>query len=79
MLAKGQLAEEHPDNPHFSSVMAEGLVMRNHYVWHDIIQLNSHFVHKVTHRNLVCSYNIIYNVIPLHNKLITNILAYYAD
>lgn len=80
MLAKGELAEEHPDNPHFSSVMAEvyiGLSDEESLRLAQRHNSNSHFVHKVTHRDLVCSY--IYNVIPLHNKVITNILAYYAD
>ena len=55
MLAKIQLTEEHPNNPYFTVAMAEvylglsdeeALRLARH-------NLNSHFVHKLTHRDLV--------------------------
>lgn len=56
MLAKSQLAKEYPDNPYFSSAMAEvyvGLTDEESLRLAQRHNSNSHFVHKVTHRNLV--------------------------
>ena len=53
MLAKAQLTEEFPENPFFSTEVyvslpdEEALRLAQHH------NLNSHFVHKLAHRDLV--------------------------
>ena len=56
MLAKNQLADEFPDNPYFTTAMAEvyvGLTDEEALRLAQRHNLNSHFVHKLTHRDLV--------------------------
>ena len=56
MLAKIQLTEEHPNNPYFTVAMAEvylGLSDEEALRLAQRHNLNSHFVHKLTHRDLV--------------------------
>ena len=56
LMAKVQLAEEYPDNPFFKTVLAEVFVGLSDEESLRLAQrhnLNSHFVHKVTHRDLV--------------------------
>lgn len=56
MLAKTQLAEAHPNNPLFKSVIAEVYVGLSDEEALRLAQRHnqtSHFVHKVTHRDLV--------------------------
>lgn len=59
LVAKGQLAEEYPDNPFFQTAMAEVYVGLSDEEALRLAQrhnLNSHFVHKVTHRDLVSTW-----------------------
>ena len=56
MLAKAQLAQEFPENPFFSTATAEVYVGLSDEEALRLAQrhnLNSHFVHKLTHRDLV--------------------------
>ena len=56
LVAKEQLIEEHPDNPFFQVVLADvyvGLTDEEALRLAQRHNLNSHFVHKVTHRDLV--------------------------
>ena len=56
MLAKAQLAEEFPENPFFNTVAAEVYVALSDEEALRLAQrhnLNSHFVHELTHRDLV--------------------------
>ena len=56
MLAKSHLSNEYPDNPHFSTAMAEvyvGLLDEESLRLAQRHNSNSHFVHRVTHRDLV--------------------------
>ena len=55
-VAKEQLMEEHPDNPFFQVALADvyvGLTDEEALRLAQRHNLNSHFVHKVTHRDLV--------------------------
>ena len=57
LVAKTQLMSEYPDNPFFGMAMAEvyvGLSDEESLRLAQRHNLNSHFVHKVTHRDLVC-------------------------
>ena len=56
LMAKQQLSQEYPDNPYYSSVLADvyaGLTDEEALRLAQRHNLNSHFVHKVTHRDLV--------------------------
>ena len=56
MLAKIQLTEEHPNNPYFTVAMAEVYLGLSDEEASRLAQrhnLNSHFVHKLTHCDLV--------------------------
>ena len=56
LVAKTQLMEEYADNPFFKVTMAEvyvGLTDEESLRLAQRHNLNSHFVHKVTHRDLV--------------------------
>ena len=56
LVAKTQLAEEYPENPFYTTVMAEVFVGLSDEEALRLAQrhnLTSHFVHKVTHRDLV--------------------------
>ncbi len=68
MLAKIQLAEEYPDNPYFTVAMAEvylGLSDEEALRLAQRHNLNSHFVHKLTHRDLVSKFLVYGNHIIL--------------
>ena len=57
MVAKQQLSEEYPENPFFKSVLADVYVGLSD---EESLRLachntTSHFVHKVTHRDIVMS------------------------
>jgi len=57
LMAKQQLLQEYPDNPFYSSVLADvyvGLTDEESLRLAQRHNQNSHFVHKVTHRDLVC-------------------------
>ncbi len=56
LMAKRQLCEEYPDNPFFNVALTEVYVNLSDEEALRLAQrhnLNSHFVHKVTHRDLV--------------------------
>lgn len=56
LLAKNQLTEEYPENPYYKVALAEvylGLSDEQSLRLAQRHNHNSHFVHKVTHRNLV--------------------------
>ena len=56
LVAKTQLMSEYPNNPFFKSVMADvhiGLTDEEALRLAQCHNLNSHFIHKVTHRDLV--------------------------
>ena len=56
-MAKQQLSQEYPDNPFYASVLADvyvGLTDEEPFRLAQRHNLNSHFVHKVSHRDLVC-------------------------
>ncbi len=58
LIAKNQLMEEYPGNPFFKAVTADVYVGLNDEEALRLAQrhnLNSHFVHHVTHRDLVCT------------------------
>lgn len=58
LVAKTQLMDEYPDNPFYKVVMAEvyiGLSDEEALRLAQRHNLNSHFIHKVTHRDLVSS------------------------
>ena len=57
LMAKQQLLQEYPDNPFYSSVLADVYVGLTDEESLRLVQRhnqNSHFIHKVTHRDLVC-------------------------
>jgi len=57
LVAKNQLREEHPENPFFQETAAEiyvGLTDEQSLRLAQRHNANSHFVHKITHRDLVC-------------------------
>ena len=56
LVAKKQLAEEHPENPFFQQAVADvyiGLSDEQALRLAQRHNINSHFVHKITHRDLV--------------------------
>ena len=56
MVAKQQLSEEYPENPFFKSVLAEVYVGLSDEESLQLAQRHnttSHFIHKVTHRDMV--------------------------
>ena len=56
LLAKTQLSEQHPENPFYKTAMAEVYVALSDELSLRLAQRhnqNSHFVHKITHRDLV--------------------------
>ena len=56
LMAKQQLSQEYPDNPYYSSVLADVYVCLTDEEALRLAQRhneNSNFVHKVTHRDLV--------------------------
>ena len=62
LIAKSQLVAEYPENPFFKSCMAEVYIGLNDEEALRLSQrhnLTSHFVHEVTHRDLVSIYIII--------------------
>ena len=66
MLAKSQLSEEYPENQHFSTVMAEiyiGLTDEEALRLAQRHNLNSHFVHRLTHRDLVSRFTLIWQAL----------------
>ena len=59
LIAKSQLVVEYPENPFFKSCMAEVYVGLNDEEALRLAQrhnLTSHYVHDVTHRDLVSIY-----------------------
>ena len=57
--AKLELTKEHPDNPFFKEALAEVYTSLSDEQALRLAQrhnANSHFVHKITHRDLVCMY-----------------------
>lgn len=57
LLAKNQLSDEYPDNPYFKVTLADVYIDLSDEMALRLAQrhnLNSHFTHKVTHRDLVC-------------------------
>lgn len=65
LIAKTQLMEEYADNPFFKAAMAEvyvGLTDEEALRLAQRHNLNSHFVHKVTHRDLVICFFFIMHV-----------------
>ncbi len=68
MLAKVQLADEYPDNPYFATAMAEvylGLTDEEALRLAQRHNLNSHFVHKLTHHDLVSFFLTIHTAFPV--------------
>lgn len=69
LMAKSQLISEIPDNPYFKNCLAEVYVGLSNEEALRLSQRHnqtSHFVHSVTHRDLVCLYTsicIIYIVV----------------
>lgn len=58
LTAKNELTEEYPDNPFFQQTLAEvytGLTDEQALRLAQRHNLNAHFVHKITHRELVSS------------------------
>ena len=56
LLAKAELSEEHPENPFFKTALAEVYIALSDELSLRLAQRhnqNSHFVHKITHRDLV--------------------------
>lgn len=73
-LAKVQLQQEYPDNPHFRKVLADVYVGLNDEECLRLAQrhnANSHFIHKVTHRDLVSNnvFSMIFCISILYNNL----------
>ena len=67
LVAKTQLMSEYPDNPFYETAMAEvyvGLSDEESLRLAQRHNLNSHFVHKVTHRDLVCLIYLCFPVLP---------------
>ena len=63
LIAKSQLSQEYPDNTFFKKALAEvyvGLSDEQSLRLAQRHNLNSHFVHKITHRDLVINNIIIY-------------------
>ena len=61
-LAKTQLSQEIPDNPYYKVVTADvyvGLTDEQSLRLAQRNNVNSHFTHKVTHRDLVSSFGLI--------------------
>lgn len=56
LLAKSQLSDEYPDNPFFKAAIADMYVDEEALLLAQRHNLNSHFVHKVTHRDLVSTF-----------------------
>ena len=59
-LAKSELAVEHPTNAHFKTAMAEvyiGLTDEQALRLAQRHNNTTHFIHKVTHRDMVCIFN----------------------
>ena len=56
LLAKAELSEEHPENPLFKTALAEVYIALSDELSLRLAQRhnqNSHFVHKITHRDLL--------------------------
>ena len=56
LLAKAELSEEHPENSLFKTALAEVYIALSDELSLRLAQRhnqNSHFVHKITHRDLV--------------------------
>ena len=69
MVAKQQLSEEYPENPFFKSVLAEVYVGLSDEESLRLVRHNttSHFVHKVTHREMVST--VMSKKIPFPNNI----------
>ena len=73
MVAKQQLSEEYPENPFFKSVLADVYVGLSDEESLRLARHNttSHFVHKVTHRDMVSTVQFIVmsKKIPFPNNI----------
>ena len=80
MIAKSQLAEEFPENPFYTTAMAEvyiGLTDEEALRLAQRHNLNSHFVHKLTHRDLVSAVILImYYIIHVYSVVQCKVLVY---
>ena len=77
MVAKQQLSEEYPENPFFKSVLADvyvGLSDEESLRLAQRHNTTSHFVHKVTHRDMVST--VMSKKIPFPNNITSHTINY---